>query len=154
MLSWRSYVCHFSSYFIGLKQKNVRTLEDSVPWCVQEGNGYICKTVYTALQQCSRKTFLEFPLWLSRLRTWLVPMRMQIRYLASFNGLRIRHCCTLWFRSQKQRKSFLFSFIILTALFCPPNVWECSPHQAVLRFYRHQLGILQFHSILTRSTWR
>ena len=35
----------------------------------------------------------EFPQWLSRLRTQLVSMRMQVQSLAPLSGLRIRHCC-------------------------------------------------------------
>ena len=43
---------------------------------------------------------LEFPLWLHRLRTQLVSMRMQVRSLASCNGLRIQQCHESWCRSQ------------------------------------------------------
>ena len=43
---------------------------------------------------------LELLLWLSGLRTQLQSMRMQVRSLASLSGLRIRHCCELWYRSQ------------------------------------------------------
>ena len=35
----------------------------------------------------------EFPLWLSRLRTWLVSIRTQVWSLASFSRLRIWCCC-------------------------------------------------------------
>ena len=42
----------------------------------------------------------EFPLWLSRLRTQLVSMRMQDQRLALFSGLRIWHCCKVLCRSQ------------------------------------------------------
>ena len=42
----------------------------------------------------------EFLMWLSRLRTWLVAMRMQVPSLASLSGLRIWHCHELWCRSQ------------------------------------------------------
>ena len=53
----------------------------------------------------SKKYLLEFPLWLSGLRTWLVSMRMQIRSLASLSGLRIWPCCKVQPRSQMQLKS-------------------------------------------------
>ena len=43
---------------------------------------------------------LEFPLWLSRLRTGLVSMRMRVRPLTSLSGLRFQSCCRLWHRSQ------------------------------------------------------
>ena len=43
---------------------------------------------------------LEFPLWLSRLRTQLVSMRMQVRSLASLSGLRIQHCHELLYSSK------------------------------------------------------
>ena len=32
----------------------------------------------------------------------LTSMRMQVRFLASLSGLRIRHCCKLWCRWQMQ----------------------------------------------------
>ena len=44
--------------------------------------------------------YQEFLLWLSGLGTQLVFLRMQVRYLASFSGLRIWHCCKLWGRSR------------------------------------------------------
>ena len=47
-----------------------------------------------------KKCRLEFPLWLIRVRTWLVPMRMWVWSLASLSGLRIQHCHELWCRSQ------------------------------------------------------
>ena len=37
-------------------------------------------------------------MWLSRLRTQLVSMRMRVRALASLSGLRIQHCYELWYR--------------------------------------------------------
>ena len=48
---------------------------------------------------------MEFPLWLSRLRTQRVSMRMQVRFLDSLSGLRIRCCRKLWCRSQMQLES-------------------------------------------------
>ena len=42
--------------------------------------------------------FLELLLWLSRLRTQLVSMRMQVRSRAQLSGLRIWRCCELWCR--------------------------------------------------------
>ena len=42
----------------------------------------------------------EFLLWLSRLWTQLVSIRIQVWFLASLIGLRIRHCFTLQHRSQ------------------------------------------------------
>ena len=46
------------------------------------------------------ETLLEFLLWLSRLRTQLVSMRMQGSSLALISVLRIWHCHKLWCRSQ------------------------------------------------------
>ena len=46
------------------------------------------------------KLVLGFPLWLSGLQTRLVPLRMQVRSLASLRALRIQHCRELWHRSQ------------------------------------------------------
>ena len=42
---------------------------------------------------------LEFLLWLSRLRTWLVSIRMWVWSLDSLSGLTIHCCCELWCRS-------------------------------------------------------
>ena len=50
----------------------------------------------------ARNGLLEFPLWLSRLRTYLVSMRMQVGSLASLSGLRIWHCRELQCRLQTQ----------------------------------------------------
>ena len=44
----------------------------------------------------------EFPLWLTRLRTQLVSMRMWVPSLALLSELRIQICCELWHRLQKQ----------------------------------------------------
>ena len=44
----------------------------------------------------------KFLVRLRGLRTQLVSMRMQVWSLASLSGLRIRHCCELWSRSQTQ----------------------------------------------------
>ena len=61
------------------------------------------RTFNNSEQMCVMKTILlEFPLWLSRLRTWLVYMKMQVWSLASFSGLRIRRGCELWYRSQTE----------------------------------------------------
>ena len=38
----------------------------------------------------------EFPEWPSRLRTWLVSIRMQVWSLVLLSGLRIRCCSELW----------------------------------------------------------
>ena len=48
-----------------------------------------------------KSTFREFPLW-HRKRIQLVSMRMRVQSLASRSGLRVRHCCELWCRSQMQ----------------------------------------------------
>ena len=45
--------------------------------------------IYILLQ----KLFLEFPLWLSRLRTQLVSMRMRVQSLASLIGLSLAVSC-------------------------------------------------------------
>ena len=42
----------------------------------------------------------EFLLWLSGLRIWLTSMKMQVRSLASFSGLKIQCCRKLQHRSQ------------------------------------------------------
>ena len=40
------------------------------------------------------------PIMVQQKRIWLVSMKMQIRSLALFNGLRIQRCCELWYRWQ------------------------------------------------------
>ena len=48
-----------------------------------------------------KKVRWEFPLWLRRLRTWLVvSMRTQVQSLASLSQLRIQRCHKLWCRLQ------------------------------------------------------
>ena len=42
----------------------------------------------------------EFLLWLRRLRTQLVSMRIRVRSMASFSELRIQCCYKLWYRTQ------------------------------------------------------
>ena len=49
----------------------------------------------------------DFPLWLSRLQTWLVSMRVRVQSLASFSRLKIRCCHELWYRSQTCLRSFV-----------------------------------------------
>ena len=44
-------------------------------------------------------------MWLSRLRTLLVSMRMRIQSLASLSGLRIRRCSKLQYRWQMWLRS-------------------------------------------------
>ena len=44
---------------------------------------------------CYRNGEQEFPLWLSRLGTQLVSMRMQIQSLSLLSGSRIWRCCEL-----------------------------------------------------------
>ena len=48
---------------------------------------------------------MEFLLWHSGLRTWLVSMRMQVRSLASLRRLRVQCCCELWCRSMTLLRS-------------------------------------------------
>ena len=44
-------------------------------------------------------------MWLSGLRSGLVSVKMQVRFLASLSGLSIECCCELWCRSQTQLRS-------------------------------------------------
>ena len=53
----------------------------------------------------SKFLFSEFPLWLSKLPTRLVSMRMQVRSLSSLSALRIWYCRELWCRSQTRLRS-------------------------------------------------
>ena len=48
----------------------------------------------------SKLSCSEFQLWLSRLKTWLASMRMQIRSLVLLRELSIWHYHKLWHRSQ------------------------------------------------------
>ena len=57
---------------------------------------HCCKCPNTG-ERITCQVFVEvFPLWPSRLRTWLVSMRMWVWSLASLSRLRIWHCCKLW----------------------------------------------------------
>ena len=62
---------------------------------------------------------LDFPLWLSGLRTQLVPMRMHVLSLASFSGLGTRHCLELWCRSQMQLGSHIAVAVVRQAAAAP-----------------------------------
>ena len=62
----------------------------------------------------------EFPLWLSRLRTQLVSVRMHVQYLASLNGLRILHFHELWCWSQMQLRSHV-AVAVVEAGSCSSN---------------------------------
>ena len=55
-----------------------------------------CRSKHTPVENSAG----EYLLWLSRLRTQLVFMRIQIRSLVSLNGLRIQCCRELWHRSK------------------------------------------------------
>jgi len=52
----------------------------------------------------------EFLVWLSRLQTPLVSMRMQVQSLTLLRGLKIQHCHELWCRSQ----TWLGSWVAVT----------------------------------------
>ena len=54
----------------------------------------------------------EFPLWLSRLWTWLVSMRRRVLSLTSLSGLRIQHCHELWCRSQTRLRSQVAAVVV------------------------------------------
>ena len=75
----------------------------------------------------------EFLLWLSGLRTQLVSMRMWVRSLASFTGLRIRHCCKLRWGSKMPLRSSVAVAVASTLTAAPiqPLAWE--PSYAVLK---------------------
>ena len=75
-------------------------------WNLDKGYTNIIHTVYVAFlfwyyfNMKSYKILIqsrlpEFPLWLRRLRTWLISMRMWVWSLASLSGLKICHCCKL-----------------------------------------------------------
>ena len=57
-----------------------------------------------SLQRC-KCSMLEFPLWLSGLRTQLGSMRMWVGSLALLSALRIKHYHELWCRSQMWLRS-------------------------------------------------
>ena len=54
-------------------------------------------------------------MWLSRLRTGLVSVRMRVQSMALLSGLRIRCCCKLQHRSQMQIKSRIAVAVVSTA---------------------------------------
>ena len=46
-------------------------------------------------------------MWLSGLRTQLVPLRMRVQSPSLLSGLRIWHCLELWGRLQTQLRSYI-----------------------------------------------
>ena len=69
-------------------------------WILILNDSYLVKTRDSFLSGRILKMFLEFPLWLSGLRTRLVSVRMWVLSLVSLSGLRIWRCCKLWPRLQ------------------------------------------------------
>ena len=67
---------------------------------------------------------LEFPLWLSRLRTWLVSMRMWVWSLASLSELRIWCCHELWYRWQTRLGSCIACLWLAAVALIRPLAWE------------------------------
>ena len=61
-------------------------------------NCKICRKVIII----KRVWYVEFPLWVIRLRTRPASMRMWVQFLASLSGLRIWHCCKMPHRLQMQ----------------------------------------------------
>ena len=55
--------------------------------------------------KCKEFVIMEFPLWLSILRTGTVSVRMQVPSLALLSRLRIPSCYKLQYRSQRQLES-------------------------------------------------
>ena len=80
----------------------------------------------TSIYGQNKKKKLEFPLWLSRLRTWLVSMRMWSRSLASLSGLRIWNCHELQCRSQRQLGSGVAVAVVWSSAeaWIRPLAWE------------------------------
>ena len=74
-----------------------------------------------------RNVSSEFLLWLSKLRTQPVSMRMQVYFLASINGLRIRRCCELCCRSQTRFRSQCYCGVS-QQLQLPFNPWPGNLH--------------------------
>ena len=63
-----------------------------------------------------KTTVQESPaLWLSGLKTQLVPVKMQVRSLASLSRLRIWCCCKLWYRLQMELGSCVAVAVCRTA---------------------------------------
>ena len=71
-------------------------------------------------QWVENPALLEFPLWLSGLRTWHSVHRIWIQSLASHSGLRIWHCCKLRRRLQLP----LRSGVAAAAAIIWPLAWE------------------------------
>ena len=74
------------------------------------------------------KTFQEFLLWLSRLRTWLVSKRTWVGSLAFLSGLMSWHHLELWCRLQAQLRSGVAMAVAWSAAVVPtwPLAWEFS----------------------------
>ena len=69
------------------------------------GRNAILEINYTSLKKKKNKQELEFPLWVSRLRTCLASVPMWVRSLVLLSGLRIQACGTLQLRLQVQLRS-------------------------------------------------
>ena len=78
-------------------ENNNRTLSTGL-WSTYELHKILISMFFK--QHSKQFECLKIPLWLSRLRTWLLSMRMRVQSLASHSGLRIWRYCKLWLRSQ------------------------------------------------------
>ena len=115
---WRNH--RFPLFSRKREPRGLETLWDIVQSCVFWGlpcgilvNGFSYQRMESALLPFNLEvlkdthTHTEFPLYLSRVGTWLLFMRMWVKSLASISGLRIQHCCKLLHKLQMQLGSNL-----------------------------------------------
>ena len=109
----------------------------------------VVSPVFARVNSPVKRQFKEFPVMAQRKQTWLASMRTQVWSLALLSGLRIWHCCELWYRSQTQ----LGSDLALLWLWCRPAVradltpsletsicCECSPKKTKKRKKKKSLS--------------
>ena len=87
----------------GKKKKTIANLKKQTSQ-VEEFSTFLCMGRCKSLGSL-KSVLWEFPLGLMGLRTRLVFMRMQVRFLSSLSGFRICHCCTLQHKSQMRLRS-------------------------------------------------
>ena len=90
----------------------------------------------------------EFLLCLSRLWTWLGPMRMCVLSLTLLNGLRIRCCCELWCRLQTQLTPTLLWLWFWLAATAPiqPLAWKLLYTAGVALKRKKEITCVNIHS--------
>ena len=97
------------------------------------------------------KGHLGSPLWLSRLRIWLVSIRMQVQSLDLLSWLRIQCSCELWHSLQTHLGSGIAVAVALASSWSSnltpsleTSIWhKCGPKKAKRKKKKRALGEIQ-----------